>query len=88
MRVLLAILIVTIALIGCNQSNTPPIKQPTALQLAEFSRNASITLPTSAHAGWHEENGIDDAILCGLIAYCHQPNKPKLKMEWLLPQSA
>lgn len=63
MPVLLAILIVTIALIGCNQNNTPPIKQPTALQLAEFSRNASITLPASAHAiGWHEENGIDDAM--------------------------
>lgn len=27
-------------------------------------------------------------VLCGLIAYCHQPNKPSLQMEWLLPQSA
>jgi hypothetical protein len=21
-------------------------------------------------------------LLCGLIAYCHQPKKPSLKMEW------
>ena len=27
-------------------------------------------------------------ILCGLIAYCHQPKKPSLCLEWLLPQSA
>lgn len=27
-------------------------------------------------------------ILCGLIAYCHQPKKPSLQMEWALPQSA
>jgi Transposase DDE domain len=27
-------------------------------------------------------------VLCGLIAYCHQPKKPSLQMEWLLPQSA
>ena len=27
-------------------------------------------------------------LLCGLIAYCHQPKKPSLQMEWVLPQSA
>jgi len=27
-------------------------------------------------------------VLCGLIAYCHQPKKPSLHMEWVLPQSA
>ena len=27
-------------------------------------------------------------VLCGLIAYCHQPKKPSLQMEWALPQSA
>jgi hypothetical protein len=27
-------------------------------------------------------------VLCGLIAYCHQPKKPSLQMDWLLPQSA
>ncbi|MBV5262372.1 IS982 family transposase [Cyanobacterium sp. Dongsha4] len=27
-------------------------------------------------------------ILCGLIAYCHQPKKPHLSLEWILPQSA
>ena len=27
-------------------------------------------------------------VLCGLIAYCHQPKKPSLRLEWLLPQSA
>lgn len=27
-------------------------------------------------------------LLCGLIAYCHQPKKPSLDMEWILPQSA
>lgn len=26
-------------------------------------------------------------ILCGLIAYCHQPKKPSLHFEWALPQS-
>lgn len=27
-------------------------------------------------------------VLCGLIAYCHQPKKPELQLEWILPQSA
>lgn len=27
-------------------------------------------------------------VLCGLIAYCHQPKKPSLHMDWTLPQSA
>lgn len=27
-------------------------------------------------------------VLCGLIAYCHQPKKPSLRLEWLLPPSA
>lgn len=27
-------------------------------------------------------------LLCGLIAYCHQPKKPSLEMEWTFPQSA
>ncbi len=27
-------------------------------------------------------------VLCGLIAYCHQPKKPGLRLDWLLPQSA
>lgn len=27
-------------------------------------------------------------LLCGLIAYCRQPKKPSLKLEWALPQSA
>ena len=27
-------------------------------------------------------------VLCGLIAYCHQPKKPRLNLDWLLPQSA
>ncbi|OUL34063.1 IS982 family transposase [Nostoc sp. 106C] len=26
-------------------------------------------------------------VLCGLIAYCHQPKKPSLQMEWLLSQT-
>ena len=26
-------------------------------------------------------------LLCGLIAYCHQPKKPSLQMEWALHQS-
>lgn len=25
-------------------------------------------------------------LLCGLIAYCHQPKKPALQLEWALPQ--
>jgi hypothetical protein len=24
-------------------------------------------------------------VICGLIAYCHQPKKPSLHMEWALP---
>ena len=27
-------------------------------------------------------------VLCGLIAYCHQPKKPSLQLEWALPQAA
>jgi hypothetical protein len=27
-------------------------------------------------------------VLCGLIAYSHQPQKPSLRLEWLLPASA
>ena len=27
-------------------------------------------------------------VMCGLIAYCHQPKKPGLNLEWALPQSA
>jgi hypothetical protein len=27
-------------------------------------------------------------LLCGLIAYCHQPKKPSLDMDWILTQSA
>ena len=27
-------------------------------------------------------------VLCGLIAYCHQPNKPSLGFEWVLPPAA
>lgn len=26
-------------------------------------------------------------VLCGLIAYCHHPKKPSLRLDWLLPQS-
>lgn len=27
-------------------------------------------------------------VLCGLIAYCHQPKKPSLHLDFSLPQSA
>ena len=27
-------------------------------------------------------------IICGLIAYCHQPKKPQLHLEWALPPAA
>jgi len=27
-------------------------------------------------------------VICGLIAYCHQPKKPSLHMEWALPAAA
>lgn len=27
-------------------------------------------------------------LVCGLIAYCHQPKKPSLQLEWILPHSA
>lgn len=27
-------------------------------------------------------------LVCGLIAYCHQPKKPKLQLEWALPPAA
>ncbi|MDB9526775.1 IS982 family transposase [Oscillatoria sp. CS-180] len=27
-------------------------------------------------------------VLCGLIAYCHQPKKPAINLEWVLPSAA
>ncbi|MGG6295850.1 IS982 family transposase, partial [Leptolyngbya sp. AN02str] len=27
-------------------------------------------------------------ILCGLIAYCHQPKKPALRLDWALSPAA
>ncbi|MEM1281789.1 MAG: IS982 family transposase [Cyanobacteria bacterium P01_H01_bin.152] len=27
-------------------------------------------------------------LICGLIAYCHQPKKPKLNLDWALPPAA
>jgi hypothetical protein len=27
-------------------------------------------------------------VLCGDLAYCHQPKKPSLHLDWALPQSA
>lgn len=27
-------------------------------------------------------------LVCGLIAYCHQPKKPAIQMEWALPPAA
>ena len=27
-------------------------------------------------------------LMCGLIAYCHQPKKPGLNLEWALPPAA
>ena len=27
-------------------------------------------------------------VICGLIAYCHQPKKPSLQMEWALPSAS
>jgi hypothetical protein len=27
-------------------------------------------------------------VLCGLIAYCHQPKKPSLNLDFALPPSA
>lgn len=27
-------------------------------------------------------------LLCGLVAYCHQPKKPSIHLDWLLPPSA
>jgi hypothetical protein len=27
-------------------------------------------------------------VVCGLIAYCHQPKKPSLHLEWALPPAA
>lgn len=27
-------------------------------------------------------------VLCGLIAYCHQPKKPSIGFEWVLPSAA
>lgn len=27
-------------------------------------------------------------LLCGLIAYCHQPKKPSLHLDFALPQAA
>ena len=58
-------LILSAALLGCSPSKpkTPVITTPTVAQIAEFTRNASITLPASARpVGWREERGMDDAL--------------------------
>ncbi len=52
-----------IALLGCGRSSTPVITTPTAVQVAEFTRNTGITLPASAQPiGWRESRGMDDAL--------------------------
>ena len=63
MRASLAISIIMLALLGCNRSNAPVITTPTAAQISEFTRNASITLPASAlPIGWRELRSMDDAL--------------------------
>ena len=48
---------------GCNRSGTPIITTPTAAQVAEFVRNAGISLPPTAHpVGWVESRGMDDVL--------------------------
>lgn len=63
MRTSLASSIIMLALLGCNRSTPTLITTPTAAQISEFTRNASITLPASAQPiGWREERGMDDAL--------------------------
>jgi hypothetical protein len=63
MRAPLFITVVVFALVGCTQGSKPGITKPTAAQITEFTRNATITLPTSAQpVGWREERGMDDAL--------------------------
>ena len=50
-------------LLGCSPPNASTIEPPTASQLSEFVRNASISLPASAQPiGWREERGMDKAL--------------------------
>lgn len=47
--------------VGCKRD--PVISVPSPKQLAEFVRNAGITLPQSTQAiGWKESRGMDDAL--------------------------
>jgi hypothetical protein len=63
MRTSLAISLLLFALLGCSRSTAPVITTPTVAQIAEFTTNASITLPASAQpVGWREERGMDDAL--------------------------
>ena len=62
MRTILTTLIV-VALALYLRSAAPYVTKPTVSQIAEFTNNASITLPVSAQpVGWHEERGMDDAL--------------------------
>jgi hypothetical protein len=51
------------------------IDQPKNISQIEHSRHRS---PTNFMVN----------VLCGLIAYCHQPKKPSLNLDFALPPSA
>jgi len=62
-RAPLSISLLLVALLGCSRTTAPVITTPTVAQIAEFTTNASITLPSSAQpVGWCEERGMDDAL--------------------------
>ena len=49
--------------LGCKPNTPAHMSPPTAAQLAEFTRNTSITLPASAQpVAWMEERGMDTAL--------------------------
>jgi hypothetical protein len=63
MHTSVALSLLLAALTGCSRNSAPVITIPTAAQISEFTRHASITLPASAQAiGWREERGTDDAL--------------------------
>ena len=45
-----------------------------------------MTTNISGNGSWGEYYSIN--VLGSLIAYCHQPKKPSLGFEWVLPPSA
>lgn len=61
---------------------------PTSAQLSRRLMTKLRIFPLLEHSRHRSPVNFCVNVLCGLIAYCHQPKKPNLDLCWLLPQSA